>query len=198
MVNFVMKKVMIIFLLVVLAEQMNAQDNKSFIDSTNVDSAYCDYEYSASKYNPLKYFGSPFAVHFGEVKYIIGKKEMSYGINYANIPELWGWHIWSAISNKRSWVTAGADYRLSKPWSKYDCSTFGSLGINITNGINPNYKPTFEIGFRIAEGETAGKFNFFSGTMSLITDGQNFYVSIGMSLVIGVLGTSFLLLGGSN
>ncbi len=156
------------------------------------DSAYYEDEpVQAPNINPIYYFGSPFSAHFAELKFFAGIGDRGFGIDYAYLPEVWGFHVNGMVGRAGYWVSAGGDLRLSKPWSKADWHCYGSVGVS--GGDNP-LRPTLEAGVRVAAVEHDGKFCITSGTLGVMTNFQGVFVTVGFGLSICVLASAAVFL----
>ncbi|MCQ2295970.1 MAG: hypothetical protein MJZ45_01050 [Bacteroidales bacterium] len=175
------------------------------IDDT---SAYEFEGYSMPYRNAIYYFGSPFCAHFAEMKFFIGKA-FGFGANYTYLPEVWGIHgtvgtfirMDSDISLycNSLMLSAGPDYRLSKPWSQHDFHLFGSVGIScLDRDKSVPARPTLEAGIRMANAGRAGGFCINSGSLSVLTDFQTFYLTFGVSLSLSIVTSAVILLAVAN
>ena len=164
--------------------------------------------YSMPYRNAIYYFGSPFCAHFAEMKFFIGKA-FGFGANYTYLPEVWGIHgtvgTFVRISNdvrlycSNLMLSAGPDYRLSKPWSQRDFHLFGSVGISCLNrDKSVPARPTLEAGIRMANAGRAGGFCINSGSLSVLTDFQTYYVTLGVSLSLSIVTSAAILLAVAN
>lgn len=155
-----------------------------------------EYEYCATNRNPLYLFGSPFSSHFAEIKYMGTIKEFGAGVTYTYLPEVTGWNVYGAWSPSSYWLGGGMSYRLSKPWSIQDWHTYANVGIrNIVDpGIGTGVRPTLEMGLRWAKGEDVSGFSFSSGSLSLLTDFHQMYITINFGLLIGILASAGILM----
>lgn len=159
--------------------------------------------YSSPLRNPIYYFGNPFASHFASTRFMIGKT-FGFGFEYAYIPEVWGFQVSAgtilrinndiSISCSNLLLSAGADYRLSKPWSEYDFHLFGCVGISCLDRDKAAPRPTLEAGIRMAGTNAIKDFCINSGSLSIMTDFQTYYVTLGVSLALSTVTAAFLFL----
>ena len=145
--------------------------------------------------NPIYYFGSPFCEHFCEIQYVAGKGEIGIGIDYAYVPEVWGFHVSGYLGISNWWVAPGVDFRLSKPWNQKDWHLYGSAGVCIPHGDTNPIRPLAEVGVRYAGDGTWGNFCMRSAKVGVMTNFDGVFVTFGFSLSISLLATTFLLLG---
>lgn len=161
------------------------------------DSLFYDYAaeetFQKPNKNPIYYFGSPFCEHFAEVRFIASTDDFAVGADYAYLPEVWGFHVCAMVGKKYNWLMAGADYRLSKPWSNVDLHLYGSLGV-AQSEYWKYVRPALEAGVRVGAAEQLGRLCLTSGTLGLLTTGDNLYVTVGFGLTISVLASSALIL----
>lgn len=203
-----MKKCLIVVALISLLSGLRAQSDSTQASSINqVDTIYEDEGFSATNRNPIYTFGSPFCEHFAELKFFLGTTDMGMGINYTYLPEVWGGHVSGDIGFDSKWLLAGADYRLSKPWNLSDFHVYGGLGFRYgdnnkvafpTDEENLCMRPAMEVGVRWASDDGLGRFCMTSGTIGILTDFVNTYVTIGFSSSLALLASVFLLLGFAN
>lgn len=170
------------------------------------DTAYEEEGYSATYRNPIYYFGNPFCAHFAECRFTIGEA-FGLGVSYTYLPEVWGIHatvgtflrIDHDLHCSNLMLSVGPDYRLSKPWSLYDFHFFGSIGIRcLDRDKTIPARPTLEVGAQMSHAGNPGGFCFNSGSLSLLTDFQHFYVTLGVSLSLSVIASSLVILAVAN
>lgn len=159
--------------------------------------------YSSPLRNPIYYFGNPFGSYFASTRFLIGKA-FGFGFEYAYIPEVWGFQVTAGtlvrIGNDNRFscsnlmLSAGADYRLSKPWSQFDFHLFGCVGINCLDRDKSAPRPTLEAGIRMASPDSLEGLCINSGSLSILTDFQTYYVTFGVSLALSTVAAAFLLL----
>lgn len=186
-----MKRHLIISFLLLSVFPMAAQtDSTVWAD----DAAFDSVEYSAPRKNPIYYFGSPFCEHFAEIRVGYGDDGSGLGLNYAYLPEVWGAHLSGHLDGQSLWLLAGADYRLSKPWYRVDCHLYGSAGF--CQGISrpSTLRPAAELGIRLADDESSGKFCYTSATVGLMTDFDRVFVTVGIGLSVSLLLSTLILL----
>lgn len=151
--------------------------------------------YSPSRVNPLRLFGSPFCNHFAEFKYFGGWDDYGVGLSYTYLPELWGGHVTAYVGDMSYSIMAGAEYRLSKPWNNVDWHLYGSVGVRQKQCMGVTTRPMAELGLRVANGGPKGGFCYSSGTLGVMYDGRDAYVTIGFGVSITALASAFILLG---
>lgn len=151
--------------------------------------------YSQSRVNPLRLFGSPFCNHFAEFKYFGGWDDYGVGVSYSYLPEIWGGHVTAYVGEISYSILAGAEYRLSKPWNDLDWHLYGSFGVRQNHYMGVSTRPLAELGLRVASGGPESGFCFSSGTIGVMYDGRDAFVTIGFGLSITALASAFLLLG---
>ena len=164
-------------------------------DSLLYDSLYHEEaEMRAPNINPIYYFGSPFCEHFLDLNTLLGTEGMAFGGTYTYLPEVWGAHLGGFFGFNGYWITAGADYRLSKPWSQKDWHLYGTTGI-CHDKFDNTYNPVLGAGVRMAAVEGLGKFCFTDMSLGLTTNFSCTFVTFGFGLSVAVLTTSFILIG---
>ena len=159
------------------------------------DTSSSEFVYQAPRVNPLRLFGSPFCEHFGEVKYSLGRGGLGIGFGYTYLPELWGFHLMGYLSDRSFTCMAGAGYRLSRPWQDIDWQLYGGVGLRYRDYMNGELRPAAEVGVRVAGDNPYGKFCMTSGTLGLMTDGRQVYLTVGFGITICVVASSLLMLG---
>ena len=183
-----MKKVLIGWLMLLCTAPLWAQNDS--LPATFPEEPVYDDEYQTPNINPIYYFGSPFCEHFLEAKVFAGRHHIGYGVNYAYLPEVWGGHLSGYFLNN-SWVMAGPDYRLSKPWQAVDWHLYGSVGM-CYDEQEDKLHPGMELGFRIASPTGSGIFSVNSATLGVMTDCKSLYVSMGLSISFSVFLSLFI------
>ncbi len=188
-----MKRALIIGLLLLCLAPLRAQ-NDSVSASQIADTIYSEEEYQMPNINPIYYFGSPFCEHFFEIKGFAGIDDFGIGITYTYLPEVWGGHATGYTLNTL-WMMAGVDYRLSKPWNDFDWQLYGSMGV-FYDGDFAIWNPAMEIGVRVASAANAnmGNFCFNSGTLGLMTNFDEVYITLGASISLSAIFAACLLL----
>ena len=129
-------------------------------DSLSADTLFYDdtVEYSAPKKNPIYYFGSPFCEHFLELRYTSGDDGLGLGAMYSYLPEVWGFNVSAFMMDYNYyWLSGGAAYRLSKPWSHFDWHLYGNAGLSYDNSAIHQLHPTLEMGIRCASADGMGQ-----------------------------------------
>ncbi len=141
--------------------------------------------YSAPKRNPIYYFGSPFCEHFCELRYTTGPDGLGLGAMYTYLPEVWGFNV-SAFMMELDyfWLSGGAAYRLSKPWSDADWHLYGNVGLSYDYAAIHQLRPTVEAGFRWSQAKGLGSFSITSGSLGLMTNFDGVYITFGIGLTI--------------
>ena len=186
-----MKRQLIISLLLLPLFPVAAQT-----DSTlwAYDAAFDSVEYSAPLRNPIYYFGSPFCEHFAEIRVGYCDGGLGLGLNYTYLPEVWGAHLSGYLDGRSRWLMAGAEYRMSKPWNRVDWHLYGGAGF--CQGISrpSSLRPAAELGIRLADSETNGKFCYTSGTIGVMTDFDRVFVTVGLGLSVSLLLSTLILL----
>ena len=168
-----MKKALTYVVLLLLGVGASAQSHHEVDTSA---ATYDTVEYHAPKKNPILYFGSPFCEHFAEVRLLFGQEDAGVGLMYSYVPEVWGFNFSGAVSFENLWLSAGAAYRLSKPWSRF-------------RGL----APTLEAGVRMSAPTGLGRFSYSSGMLGVMTDFSGVYLTLGFSVTLSTF-FSFLLL----
>ena len=151
-------------------------------------------EYHAPKRNPIYYFGNPFNDHFAEIKLFAGPYDAGVGIDYTYLPEVWGINASGHIGYANLWLSSGASYRLSKPWSDSDWHLYGNAGICCEDGSFRHIRPTLEAGIRWASPNGLNHFCYSSGTLGAMTNFDGVYFTFGMGLSLGTMLSLILLL----
>lgn len=202
-----MKKILLAVALLLLTSTMWAQSDSTITSGIAQDdtSTYQEVHYKAPNRNPIYYFGSPFASHFAELNFMLGSDDMGIGLTYAYLPEVWGGHITGMVGFRARWLMLGADYRLSKPWTKSDWHLYGSFGyrhgalngslLSSTPKDQMGFKPAAEVGIRLGRIPSWGSFCLSSASLGLLTDFNNVYVTFGFSTSFALLASTFFLLG---
>ena len=177
------------FALMLLCGTVVCAQNDLVADSLAADTAYYydTVEYSAPKRNPIYYFGNPFCDHFCEIKALAGLWDVGIGLDYTYLPEVWGFNVSGMVGLNNLWLSGGADYRLSKPWSEMDWHLYGNAGIRCEDGSFSQIRPTLEAGIRLASPEGLGRFCHTSGTLGVLTDFDGVYVTFGLGLSVTTL-----------
>jgi len=166
---------------------------------------YPEVQYKAPNRNPIYYFGSPFASHFAELDFLFGADDMGIGLTYAYLPEVWGGHITGLTGFRARWLMVGADYRLSKPWSRFDWQLFTSLGYrhgtldnSLLSSAGPDHMgfgPAMQLGIRMGRIPYRGSFCLSSASLGVLTDFNQVFVTLGFSTSFALLASTFFLLG---
>ena len=154
-------------------------------DSLSADTLFYDdtVEYSAPKKNPIYYFGSPFCEHFLELRYTSGDDGLGLGAMYSYLPEVWGFNVSAFMMDYNYyWLSGGAAYRLSKPWSHFDWHLYGNAGLSYDNSAIHRLHPTLEMGIRCASADGMGQFCITSGTLGVMTNFDGMYLTFGIGL----------------
>lgn len=202
-----MKRLLITLAFILLSATIWAQSDSLITtgiaqdDTTSVG----EVAYRAPNRNPIYYFGSPFASHFAELNFIVGDSDLGIGLTYTYLPEVWGGHLFGYAGFTARWLMVGADYRLSKPWSKADWQLFGSLGyrhgstdgelLSASSPSNIGYRPAMEVGIRVGGIPSRGSFCMNSASLGVLTDFQHYYLTLGFSASFAILSSTFFLLG---
>ena len=185
-----MKKTLTYVVLLLLGVGASAQSHHEVDTSA---ATYDTVEYHAPKKNPILYFGSPFCEHFAEVRLLFGQEDAGVGLMYSYVPEVWGFNFSGAVSFENLWLSAGAAYRLSKPWSSYDWHLFANAGVRCPDGRFRGLAPTLEAGVRMSAPTGLGRFSYSSGMLGVMTDFSGVYLTLGFSVTLSTF-FSFLLL----
>lgn len=185
-----MKKVLTYVVILLLGVAASAQNHHEVDTSA---ATYDTVEYHAPKKNPILYFGSPFCEHFAEFRLLFGQEDMGIGLMYSYLPELWGFNLTGTVGFDNLWLSAGAAYRLSKPWSSYDWHLFANAGVRCPDGQFMHIAPTLEAGLRMSAPTGMWSFSYSSGSVSVLTDFSGVYFTLGLSVTLSTL-FSFLLL----
>lgn len=189
-----MRKVLTLALMLLSGMVVCAQ-YEGVVDSLAVDSAYNNdtVEFFAPKKNPIYYFGSPFCEHFCELRYTSGPDGFGLGAMYTYLPEVWGFNVSAFMMDlDYYWLSGGAAYRLSKPWSDFDWHLYGNVGLSFDHAAIHQLRPTVEAGIRWSEAKGLGRFSLTSGTLGLMTNFDGVYITFGIGLTISSV-LSFLL-----
>ena len=101
-----------------------AAQSRDLVDTSAA--TYDTVQYFAPKVNPIRYFGSPFCNHFAEIRLFTGLYDAGVGLDYTYLPEIWGFNLTGNVGYANLWLSGGAAYRLSKPWSRYDWHLYGN------------------------------------------------------------------------
>lgn len=199
-----MRKVLPALLMLLLTSSVVCAQNEGHTatDTNAKNASYSYYEsvpYKAPNRNPLYYFGSPFAEHFAEIDFILGSADLGIGFTYTYLPEVWGGHITGRTGYENDWLMAGADYRLSKPWSRIDGHLYASAGCRIQTYQHPHttvpkYAPALEAGIRIGSIPSFSKFCMTSAKVGVLTDFQDAYLTLGLSISLTAMASSLILL----
>ena len=186
-----MKRQLIISLLLLSLFPVQAQT-----DSVEwaYDTAYNSVGYSAPLKNPIYYFGSPFCEHFAEIRVGYGGDNYGLGLNYTYLPEVWGAHLSGYLDRQSRWLLVGAEYRLSKPWTRIDCHLYGSVGGCQTTTQPSVLRPAAELGIRLADSERSGRFCYTSCTIGVMTDFNRAFFTMGLGLSLSLLFSTLSLL----
>jgi len=202
-----MKKLFLTLTLLLFAATLWAQSDSTITSGIAQDdtSAYEEVQYRAPNRNPIYYFGSPFASHFAELNFLLGAHDLGIGLTYTYLPEVWGGHITGFTGLAARWLMVGADYRLSKPWTKSDWHLYGSFGyrhgtsdgsfLSSATRQKMVYGPAMEVGVRLGRIPSWGSFCMTSGSLGVLTDFQTVYVALGFSTSLALFASTFMLLG---
>jgi len=202
-----MKKLLLTIALLLLTTTMWAQSDSTITSGIAQDdtSYYEEVTYRAPNRNPIYYFGSPFANHFAELNFMLGGTDLGIGLTYTYLPEVWGAHVSGITSFTARWLMVGADYRVSKPWTKNDWHLFSSFGYRhgtynralmaSASKDNIGFGPAMEVGVRVGRIPDWGSFCMTSASLGVLTDFRNVYISLGFSASVAILASSFLFLG---
>lgn len=184
-----MKKLTLILLLLLPCCQAAAQ-SRHVVDTAAA--TYDTVQYSSPRINPIRYFGSPFCEHFAQLKLLAGSSDFGVGLDYAYIPELWGFGVAGYIGYANLWLAGQVDYRLSRPWSRHDWHLYGNGGIRCADGRFGEMRPMLETGVRMCSPQGMGSFCYYSGSLGVLTDFHDIYLTVGLSVTLSTF-FSFLL-----
>ncbi len=185
-----MKRALVFITFLVLGVCVMAQ-RRNVVDTSAA--TYDTVQYSAPKINPIRYFGSPFCSHFADIKLLVGVEDFGVGLDYAYLPELWGFGLSGYLGYANLWLSGGVQYRLSKPWSRYDWHFYGHAGVSCIDGSFRHVRPALEAGVRMAAPTGMGQFCYSSGSLGVLTDFSGIYLTVGLSVTLSTF-FSFLLL----
>lgn len=142
--------------------------------------------------NPIYYFDSPFCDHFLELKNLFSRGAFGWGLSYTYLPEVWGGNL-SFVSgsdyltkSSLTYLSAGCNYRLSRPWWTVDLQLVGDVGVLASNNFSW-IRPTLEAGCRLSWGEGFGRFSLNSISLGVMTDFNGIYGTVGLSLILAPL-----------
>ena len=137
--------------------------------------------------NPIHYFGHHFCTVFAEFKFLVGAHDIAYGAEIAYVPEVWGVYANFMTGKYHDWFTAGAEYRLSSPWSKADWHLYGG----ITGG---RFGGGLDLGVRLAADEefNHGKFAWTSGSIGVRVTSIGSFFMLGFSSALMPFGVIVL------
>lgn len=189
--------VLLLMLLLPLAGALRAQVDTAVQPAATADSGAMEYEeivYQAPNVNPIYLFGSPFCEHFAELGFLLGIEDQGIGLTYAYLPEVWGGHATAYMGYETLWLMGGADYRMSKPWSKCDVHLCGSAGVCCMDRSFGQMRPAAGLGLRVSEPADRGRLSLVSGNVGVVTDFNTYYLTLGFSLSLAALASAFLLL----
>lgn len=185
-------------------DSVQAKSMEMASDSAFMQQAAQDYEdpsleepeYRTPRRNVIYYFGSSFAEHFADVKCMIGADDVGIGLNYTFIPEVWGFNVTGYDCFDSRWALIGFNYRLSKPWQTCDWQVYGDLGMGYYHNpyMGPGLVPALEAGIRLGRSSNRA-FGHYSGTLGVLTDLHQTYVTFGLSLTLTTLASLSLLFG---
>ena len=168
-----------------------AAQSRDVVDTSAA--TYDTVQYFAPKVNPIRYFGSPFCNHFAEIRLFTGLYDAGVGLDYTYLPEIWGFNLAGNVGYANLWLSGGAAYRLSKPWSRYDWHLYGNVGVCCEDGSFRHVRPSLEAGIRWASPEGMRGFCYSSGTLGVMTNFDGLYVTFGLGLSVGTLFSLILL-----
>lgn len=187
---------LLLTLLLTLGGALRAQvDTAGQPDATDsVAAGYEEIVYQAPNVNPIYLFGNPFCDHFAELSFLLGIEDQGIGLTYAYLPEVWGGHATAYLGYETLWLMGGADYRMSKPWSKGDVHLCGSAGVCCMGRSFGQMRPAVGLSLRVSRPEDRGRLSLVSANVGVVTNFDTYYLTLGFSLSLTVLASAFLLL----
>ncbi|MBQ6236853.1 MAG: hypothetical protein IJK07_01425 [Bacteroidales bacterium] len=126
----------------------------------------------------------------GEVQFNI---TAAFGLQYAYVPERWGWYSSLSYANfqKSDFIgaTGGAVYRLCGKDSKIDFQFYYGLALAVPLHSGFNTKLGLDAGIRIANGAKAdrSKFSWMSATLGLTNFWDKPFVTMGLSIDVAAV-----------